>query len=320
MLKELFKRQQESINHFFNHIDMEQVKPFLDVIAKCRGLVIWSGVGKSGIVAEKIALTMSSTGTRSLYLPPMNFLHGDIGLVQEGDIVVFISKSGETQELIDLIPFVKRKKGKILALVSSENSKLAKEADLSVFLPLDRELCPFDLSPTTSTSIQMIFGDVISVALMEKKEFPIEEYAKNHPSGSIGRKMTLTVDDLMLKDQHLPVCFKEQKLREVLVDLSEKKCGCLLVTDQEKKLLGIFTDGDLRRAIQERGENVLEQSVESLMSHAAKTLPRDLLATEALKLMQSEKTKWVSVMPVIEKEEVVGVLRMHDIVHSGLSE
>lgn len=319
MIKELFSEQRRYLNTFFDQIDTEKAEAFFKACLACKGLIVFTGVGKSGIIAEKIATTLVSTGTKALYLPPTNFLHGDLGVVTSGDILVLISKSGETEELLTLLPYVKKRGVKLLTIVSNPYSRLAKEADVTISLPVEKELCPFDLAPTTSAEVQLIFGDALAVAMMKAKDFSLDEYALNHPSGSIGKKATLSVTDIMMKDERLPLCSPEDRLVDKLVELSNKQCGCLLVVDENKKLLGIFTDGDLRRALQNQGANVLERKMESLMTRAAIRVPQNILAWEAAKIMQKDPKKWILVVPVVEDDTVVGVVRMHDIVQAGLT-
>jgi arabinose-5-phosphate isomerase len=318
MLKELFIEQKRSLDYFWDHIDLQDAEVFFKLCCGCKGLIVLTGVGKSGIVAEKIATTLISTGTRALTLSPTNFLHGDLGILGKDDLLIMLSKSGESEELLNLVPFVKRRQTKLLALVSKKDSRLAKVADYAMNLPLDKELCPFDLAPTTSTVLQLIFGEILAVALMKAKNFSLDDYAHNHPSGSIGKKMTLTVGDLMLKEEMLPICELEERLGDVLVELTNKKCGCLLVVDKNKHFVGIFTDGDLRRALQSFGSDVLEERVKTLMTPSPLAVERDELAWNAMKIMQKDPKKWVMMLPVLEKKQVVGLLRMHDIVHSGL--
>lgn len=319
MLKDLFTDAQKYLDHFFHTVDIKRVEDVVKMCETCEGLIIFTGIGKSGIIAEKIAMTLISTGTRALYLPPMNFLHGDIGIVSEKDILVMISKTGETEELLNLVPFIKRRKAKIIGFVSNPVSRLAKESDLSLYLPVEKELCSFDLVPTTSTAVQLILGDILAVALMKNRQFAMSDYALNHPAGSIGKKLMVTVKDLMIDKDHVPLCSPEDKLVDVLVELSNKKCGALLIASRQKDLLGIFTDGDLRRALQSKGSQVLEETMEKLMNVSASFLPPDTLAWDALKHMQKDPQKWVMVMPVLEQGKVVGILRMHDIVKAGIS-
>lgn len=319
MLKNLFEEQRSYINYFFDHVDYKKAEEIFNTFFKCKGLIVFTGIGKSGIIAEKIAMTLTSTGTKALFLPPVNFLHGDIGIVSSEDIVVLVSKSGETEELLNLLPFIHRRKTKSVAFVSNAQSRLAKDCDMHMFLPVEKELCPFDLAPTTSTAIQLIFGDVLAVALMNAKGFSVSEYAHSHPSGSLGKKMTLTVGDVMVKGDHIPICHLEDRLVDVLVELSNKKCGCLLVVDNQKNFLGIFTDGDLRRSLQALGSKVLEHQMGSLMTISAYSTAPDVLAWDAMTMMQKDPKRWIMVLPVLEGRKVVGIIRMHDIIQTGLS-
>ena len=240
MIKNLFNNYQKILEHFFNRVDIKSSEKMMECFYNCQGTIIFTGVGKSGIVGEKIAKTMTSTGTKALFVSPINGLHGDIGIISDKDIVVFISKSGETDELLQFLSFVKNRNVKTFAWISKTDSKLGALCDERIILPVEKELCPFNLAPTTSAGIQMIFGDVLSIALMHKKEFGLASYALNHPSGSIGRKIRLKVEDIMLKDNKLPLCSAFDKLKDVLVKLTSLQCGCLLVVNKEKKNGGDF--------------------------------------------------------------------------------
>lgn len=319
MLKELFAEQRHYLDHFFDSLDSDQAEKILQVCAEAKGLLIFTGVGKSGIVADKIAMTMVSTGTKALYLPATNFLHGDIGIVSSQDVVLLLSKSGETEELLNILPFIKKRSAKTVAVVSSPYSRLATQCDHYVVLPVEKELCPFDLAPTTSTEVQHIFGDALAVGLMKVKGFSLETYALNHPSGTIGKKITLTVEDLMIRGEQIPLCSPQDKLSSVLTELSSKGCGCILVVDEEKNLQGIFTDGDLRRALQSQGSGILEQKIEVLMTQAAKSIHKEAWAWDAAKFMQKDPKRWIMMLPVLEGKKVVGIVRMHDIIHAGIS-
>lgn len=319
MLSELLAEQCRNTNHYFANLDLVEVGKVVQECLNTQGLIVFTGVGKSGIIAEKIAMTMISTGTKALYLPPTNFLHGDIGILSENDLFVMMSRSGETEELLNLIPFAKKRGTRLLAIVSNPHSRLAKQCDLSVNLPFEKELCPFDLAPTSSTTAQLLFGDMLAIALMRAKGFDLSAYALNHPSGSIGRKMSITVEELMFKGEHVPIAKPEDKLIDVLVELSNKKCGALLIVDQQKNFLGIFTDGDLRRSLQNQGSGVLEMRLQDLMTSTALTIEKDSLAWDAMKIMQKDPKKFVMMLPVVEKGTVVGLLRMHDLVQAGIS-
>jgi arabinose-5-phosphate isomerase len=200
-----------------------------------------------------------------------------------------------------------------LAIVSKARSRLAEEADLSIVLPVEKELCPYNLAPTTSTAAQLIFGDCLAVALMKAKRFSLDEFAANHPAGFIGRKISLTVADLMLKETALPLCRPKDRLIEVLHELSAKRCGCLLVVDERQSLVGIFTDGDLRRALQAQGATVLEMPMVHLVTSSPRTIAPEQLAFEAIQKMEENIASPITVLPVVKNGVLVGLIRMHDI-------
>lgn len=317
-LQLLFEQQQQYINYYFNHFEREQAERCIDFCLQCQGVFILTGVGKSGIIAEKIAMTLISTGTRALYLPAMNFLHGDIGIISGDEVVIMLSKSGESEELLSLAPHIHRRGAKILACVSKRNSRLAQVADFSLYLPVEKELCPFDLAPTTSTVVQLLFGDVLAIALMRSKKFGLEKYALNHPSGNIGRKTSVLVKDLMLVDEALPLCAPQDRLIDRLVELSNKRCGCLLIVSTDQDLLGIFTDGDLRRALQAEGSAVLEKSMQELMTRSPITVEETCLALEAIQIMQENPKRFVMMLPVVKERKLIGLIHMHDIIRAGI--
>jgi arabinose-5-phosphate isomerase len=319
MLKELLEKERKILNHFFDHLDLNTANKLLEILIACNGLIIITGVGKSGLVAEKIAQTLTSTGSRAFFLSPANAMHGDIGIVSKNDVFLMISKSGESDELLQMIPFLRNRGVMPIAIVNNGNSRLAKACDLNVVLPMEKELCPFDLVPTTSSVMQMIFGDVLAVELMMHKNFSLIEYASNHPAGKIGRRLTLRVKDLMLKGEDVPLCMPADKLIDTLVELSNKRCGCVMIVDAHKKLLGIFTDGDLRRSLQKFGSKVLETTMSELMTKTARFIESQAMASDALALMEADQKHPITVLPVVDEEDkVVGLIKMHDIVQSGL--
>lgn len=319
MLKTIFEEQRKYLNQFFDTIDPIQSQKVLETLLACKGIVILTGVGKSGHIAEKIAATFSSTGTRSIFLDPAKALHGDIGFVGREDILICLSKSGHSQELIDLLPYAQKKRIFTIAVVSTPQSKLAKMCDLTMLLPVQREICPYDLAPTTSTAAQLIFGDCLAVALMEAKQFSMSDFAVNHPAGSLGRKISFKVADLMLKGDALPCCKPESVLLGVLHELSTKRCGCLLVADDENYLCGIFTDGDLMRAIESKGPGALSMPLSKLMTSLPKCIAPDKLAIEAVQKMEEDPARLITVLPVLEEGKVVGLIRLHDILQKELS-
>jgi arabinose-5-phosphate isomerase len=276
-------------------------------------------VGKSGLIAKKIAFTLVSTGTRALFLSPVDALHGDLGMVDVNDVFIMLSKSGESDELMQLVPAIRNKGAILVGIVCNSQSRLAAACHHVVTLPFQSELCPFDMAPTMSTAFQMLFGDLVTVALMRRKNFSLDQYALNHPSGRIGKRITLKVKDLMLTGGKIPICTPEDKLGQVLVELSNKRCGCILVIDQEKKLKGIFTDGDLRRTLQRFGGTVLDVPMAELMTPNPKCILPELLGWDAMKLMEADYQKRITALPVIDEQGVVlGLLHMHDVIQSGL--
>lgn len=310
----LFEEHFKNLEYFFSEIDKEQVEKVLQQLVKCKGAILFAGVGKSGIIAEKVAKTLLSTGTKSFYLDVQNALHGDIALLGKEDVLVLFSKSGETKELLQFLPFARERGTFIIAVVSSDKSRLVKEADMSLTLPFRKELCPFNLAPTTSSTTQLIFGDILVAYLMHMNRFTEEDYNRNHPSGTIGKKTSLLVEDLMKKE--VPICKKEDLILNVLHELSSKKCGCIVALSKDKKLDGIFTDGDLRRAIESDKENFFKKRVGDYMTYNPKWIRRNELAHKALK--QMEESRKVTVLPVLDQDKVVGIIHMHDIIEAGL--
>ena len=318
MLKDLFQSQRRILDHFFEAIDIGQAEKVFERLRACAGVVILSGVGKSGHIAQKIAATLISTGTRAAYLSPAHALHGDVGFVSSKDVFLSLSKSGESQELLDLLPHIQRKGALTIAAVSQPHSRLGSASDLSILLPVQRELCPFDLAPTTSTAVQLLFGDCLAIALMQAKKFTVGDFAATHPAGLLGRTITLKVADLMLKGEEIPIALPSDLLIETLHELTAKKCGCLLVSDEERRLQGIFTDGDLRRAIQKNGPEALQKPLSQLMTLSPLSTQPERLAIEAMRQMEADPARLITVLPVLEGERVIGLLRMHDIIQAGL--
>ena len=318
MLHQLFELAQQNIDYFFEQIQVPQAEMVFDLCLRCRGVIFLTGVGKSGLVASKIAATMTSTGTKALYVSPQDALHGDIGIVSPEDLFIFLSKGGESEELLQLTPFLRNKGVKLIAIVSKANSRLARACDISMVLPFKNELCPFDLAPTTSSIIQLIFGDVMAAALMRKKQFTLDAYALNHPAGQIGKRSVIKVADLMLKGDQLPLCHPEQKLGEVLDLMSQKRCGCLVVVDDQNRLQGVFTDGDLRRSLQQKNGNVMEIPIGELMTRGGRSISHSAYAYEAMRQMEEDHKKPIMVLPVVDQGKVQGLIKMHDLVQSGL--
>jgi arabinose-5-phosphate isomerase len=317
MLKDIFCRERQFINYFFDQIDIDQAEKALAMILACKGMIIFSGVGKSGIIAEKLAKTMISTGSRALYLSSQEALHGDIGIAKKDDLVIFLSKSGKGREIESLARLSQKRGLSSMAWVSDRGSALEGIVDFTMHLPLEGEICPFGLAPTTSTALQLIFGDCLAVALMETSKFSIDQYALNHPAGSIGKLIAESVGDVMSAGLQLPICQQNTLLKDALCTLSEKKLGILLVNDEDENLIGIFTDGDLRRVIEKLGSHALDQKMSQVMISDFMSISKNELTSKALEIMETGD-KQVMVLPVIENGAAIGVVHMHHIISSNI--
>jgi arabinose-5-phosphate isomerase len=320
VIEELLHKQQKYLSAYFSGLDCRQAEKIVAILRDCRGTVVWSGVGKSGHIAQKIAATFVSTGTKALFLDPTHAAHGDLGYVSEPDVFVALSKSGESHELLNLIPFVRKRNVVCIAIVSSShNSRLASVCDHSIVLPVQGELCPYNITPTISTAVQLLFGDCLAIALMQSKQTSLGEFAQNHPGGSIGRRISLKVSDLMLTDEMLPLCGLDDRLIHVLPELSAKRCGCLLVVDEAKRLKGIFTDGDLRRALEKTGLKAFNSFMKDLMVANPRVISANSLVWDAMRQMEERPDQPITVLPVVECASIIGLLRMHDILQMGIA-
>lgn len=288
----------------------------VDLMARCRGKVVVTGVGKSGLVAQKIAATLSSTGTPALHLHPAEALHGDIGLVEKRDLVLAIGKSGESAELSALLPVLRRLGVKVIAITAAPRSTLARAAAAVLLTPVAREACPLDLAPTASTTAAMAVGDALAVALMERRGFTRERFALNHPAGQLGRRLTLRVSDAMRAGADLPAVRANASLKAVIDEITKKHAGAACVTDAKGRLVGLVTDNDLRRAFRTGG--VEGRTAASVMNARPTAIRADRLAMEAVELM-SDRERPFSVLPVVDaRGRAVGLVQVHDLRKLGL--
>ncbi|EPS63870.1 hypothetical protein M569_10910, partial [Genlisea aurea] len=317
-LSNLFKSQQNYLNHFFHNLDLSQTVVFTHALFNARGTIFFSGVGKSGFVSQKISQTLVSLGIKSGFLSPVDALHGDIGILSPEDLLVLFSKSGNSEELLRLVPCAKAKGVYVISVTSAKPNGLTGISDLNVHLPLERELCPFDLAPVTSTAIQMIFGDTVAIALMGAKHFSVEDYAANHPAGRIGKCLIFKVKNLMKTKDELPICRERDLIMDQLVELTSKGCGCLLVIDDAHRLLGTFTDGDLRRTLKASGEGIFKLTVGEMCNRNPRTIGPEAMAVEAMQKMESPPSP-VQFLPVIDVDNVlIGIVTLHGLVSAGL--
>ena len=285
-----------------------------DKLLKTKGKIITLGIGKSGHIAKKVSATLSSTGSASSFINAGEALHGDIGGINKNDAVIIFSHSGETEEIIDLIPFLKSSGCEFFSITGSKDSFIAKNSLINLDTGISEEACPLDLAPTTSTTASLALGDAIAVALLEAKNFKSDDFAKSHPGGKLGKRLITTVEDLMAKNKDLPVVSRDMTLSDTLIEISSKGLGVALVVEK-KRLVGIFTDGDLRRTLNQV-KDPLNKKIENYMTKRTKTILKNKLAIEALDIMQ--KNKIYSIAVVDSKKIPVGIIRMHDLVEAGL--
>ena len=290
----------------------------ISLILECSGRTVITGMGKSGIIGRKMAATFASTGTPSFYLHPAEGIHGDLGMVTADDVVIALSNSGETGEILNILPSLRRIGAKIIAMVGNANSTLAKNADVVLDVGVEKEACPLGLAPTSSTTAALAYGDAIALALLQKRNFTASQFAVFHPGGSLGRKLLLTVGNIMHKGDENPLVSVETTVQEALFVITDKGLGAVSVVDEEGKMLGVLTDGDIRRGLS-KGVDFLQRSVADLMTKAPKYITADKLAAQALHLMESNQPKPITVLPVLDENKVViGLLHMTDLVRQGV--
>ena len=307
-------------------LSSEQVEAALTLLERCadrKAKLVISGVGKSGIVARKIAATFSSIGLMALFLNPTDALHGDLGIVAPEDVCLLLSNSGETSELLDVMPHLKRRGTGRIAIVGRADSTLARGSNVVLEAAVDREVCPLNLAPTASTAVAMAIGDALAAVWMERQGISPSDFAINHPAGTLGKQLTMTVADLMVPRAKLPVLYGKMSLPDVITHLTTGSIGSGWVADpnQPERLVGLITDGDLRRALRDHNsEEWTSLRACDLMTTDPITTTPGVLAIEAIQVMERNPSKAISVLPVINKDEKFkGLLRLHDLVQAGLA-
>lgn len=291
------------------------IQDALDLIANCNGKIVVTGMGKTGIIARKIAATLCSTGTTAIFLHAAEGIHGDLGMIENKDIVIAISYSGNTQELVSLIPYLKFNNVPIIALTGNKSSRLAENSDVVLDCEVPKEYEPFGLVPTASTTVILAVGDALAVAMLKKKNFNENDFARFHPGGTIGKKLIYRVSDLMHVGDKNPIVSADASTDEVIIEMTSKGLGCTSVIDKEGDLLGIVTDGDLRRLLSEKGD-VRKKIASEIMTPAPKSIYSDSLAVDALNYMEKHK---ITMLPVIDDEgHPIGILHMHDLINAGV--
>lgn len=282
-------------------------------IDRLKGRVVISGIGKSALIAQKIVATFNSTGTPSIFMHAADALHGDLGIVQEGDVVIIISKSGNSPEVKALVPLIKNFGNTVIAIVGNTASYLAQQADIILNTTVSQEACPNNLAPTASTTAQLVMGDALAVCLMQLKGFKEEDFAKFHPGGTLGKKLYLRVGDVF-PDNERPVVLPRQTIKEVIVEMTKKRLGVTAVADENEKLLGIITDGDLRRML-EQNSDIENMTAADIMSKNPKTIQSEELAIAALDIMRKNS---ITQLVVVNKEKYLGIIHIHDLLKEGL--
>jgi arabinose-5-phosphate isomerase len=312
--QEVFSVESKEVAALIDRTDESFVKA-VRMLFECKGRVIASGIGKTGIIAQKYAATIASTGTPSLFLHPAEAVHGDLGMVTDQDVVLIISYSGETDEIKVYLPYIKKIGAKIVAMTGNVNSFLAKHSDVTLDVKVEKEVCPLNLAPTTSTTVSLAMCDALAVAVQKLKAFSAKDFAMFHPRGSLGRKLLLTVEDAMRKGSESPLVKRDAKVTDVLLSITAAKAGAAIVVDDAGKVLGIFTDGDLRRHLG-KDADLLKRPVGDVMTANPTVVRSDMLASEVMRILE---TKRIDEVPVVDIDgKAVGMLDIQDLLKAGV--
>lgn len=313
--KKILKIEADAVEALIDRIDEAFVEA-VDILHSCAGKVVVTGMGKSGLIGKKIAATLASTGTPALYMNPAEGSHGDIGMVSKGDVVLAISNSGETEEIVRILPTLKRLDIKIIAMTGNSKSMLSRISDVSLDVSVKEEACPMGLAPTASTTAALAMGDALAITLLNKKGFTQEDFAFFHPGGSLGRRLILTVEDLMHKGDIIPSVNADTLMKEAIMEISSKRLGITSVVDNNRRLLGVITDGDLRRGLEKFGEDFFSLRAGDVMTHRPKTIRKNMLAAKAVSMMEKFS---ITVLVVADEEDIVeGIIHLHDLLKAGI--
>ncbi|QOI97173.1 MAG: KpsF/GutQ family sugar-phosphate isomerase [Flammeovirgaceae bacterium] len=311
--REVLINESRAIENLTNFID-DDFEACVNEIYSSKGRVVITGIGKSAIIANKIVATLNSTGTPALFMHAADAIHGDLGMIQQDDIVICISKSGNTPEIKVLVPLLKRRGSKLVALVSNTKSYLAQQADFVLNATIEQEACPNNLAPTTSTTAHLAMGDALAVCLVNLRNFTDADFAKFHPGGALGKQLYLKVSDISVNNE-LPLVSRDATLREVIVEITSKRLGCTAVVDDDKRLLGIITDGDLRRMLQ-KNPDLTGIRAGDIMTSNPKHIQKDEFAVKALHQMQENN---ITQLVVMDGEKISGFIHLHDLLKEGIA-
>ncbi len=312
--KRAIQIETQAVAQLADRIDASFVKA-CDLVMACKGRVVVTGMGKSGHIGSKIAATLASTGTPAFFVHPGEASHGDLGMITSQDVVLAISNSGSTAEIITIIPLIKRMGAPLISMTGAPQSVLAREADVNLDVGVETEACPLGLAPTSSTTVTLVMGDALAVALLEAKGFSAEDFAFSHPGGRLGRRLLLKVGDVMHKGDRIPMVTEGTLMRDVLLEMSRKGLGMTTIADSQGFLKGLFTDGDLRRSL-DKGIDIHKVTIDELMTRKCRTVHQDMLAAEALNIMEEAKINGLVVTDADER--VIGALNTHDLLRAGV--
>ena len=313
MAKRVLDIESSAISGLKKNLDQNFIDA-CELCFNCEGKIIVMGLGKSGHIADKIAATFASTGTSSFFIHPSEAIHGDLGMIDQKDIVLVLSHSGETEEIVSLIPIIRNMGINIIALTGNKESKLSQEAHIHLEVEIKEEACPMNLAPTASTSAAMAMGDAMAVALLEKKGFTKEDFAKSHPGGSLGKQLLLSVEDIMHTGDEIPVVYETDKLALGLIEMSKKALGMTAVINEKDNLVGIFTDGDLRRTLESKVD-IRKTYMKEVMKKDPYVIKKETLAYNAVAIIQEKK---ITSLIIVDGEKIIGALNIHDLFRAGV--
>lgn len=309
--KEVFDSEIEELKIVRDKINREMID-VVEEILKSEGKVVVTGIGKSGLIGKKIAATLASTGTHSVFMNSAEGLHGDLGMISKEDVVIAISNSGNSDEIVAILPSIKKIGAKIVAMTGNRNSKLGREADYILNIGVKREGCPLNLAPMSSTTSTLVMGDALAAILIKKRDFKPENFALYHPGGSLGKRLLMKVRDVMHKDEMIPLCDKESVIDDVILTMTDKRLGAVCVMNGDL-MVGIITEGDIRRVLKRR-EEFFGFKAKDIMTRNFTKVDSDSMAIDALELMENRESQ-ISVLPVFDKDKLVGMVRVHDLLN-----
>ena len=311
---EIIRIEVSALNAFKKNLD-ERIYMLCKKINEAKGKVIVIGVGKSGHIGNKIAATLSSTGTPAIFVHPSEAMHGDIGVISKLDIVLLISNSGSTPEILSILPSLKKKGCKIMSLCGNTNSKIYEESEISVCISVKKEACPHNLAPTASTTTALVAGDVIAIILMKMKNFEAKNFGENHPGGKLGKTLNLRVNNLMYTGKDIPILNRKKMLKEAVFEMTKKNLGCVIISDDKNKAIGFFTDGDLRRSIKKLTD-IHKTPIEKVMNKRFLFCFKNDYATDTLAKMKKNKINSLAVLD--KNKKIIGAINMHILINSGI--